>query len=123
MKTLHTALIAAALAVGVTPAALAETTEAPVDAQTYARAGLTPIAHEQPQYPARAEADREEGVCTVEFDIAPSGAVTNTEFKDCSSWHFQREALRVVSALEYPARPGAATIENQEITFRWAGQE
>ncbi len=123
MKTLHTALIAAALAVGVTPAALAETTEAPVVAQAFARAGLVPVAHEQPQYPVRSVAAREEGVCTVEFDIAPSGSVVNPELKDCSSWDFEREALRVVGSLEYPARPGGAAIEDQEITFRWAGQE
>jgi hypothetical protein len=49
--------------------------------------------------------------------------VTNIEPADCTSWNFEREALRVTSALRYPARPGAGTIENQEITFRWAGQE
>jgi TonB family protein len=123
MKTLHSALIAAALAVGVTPAALAESTDAPVDAQAFARGGLTPIAHEQPQYPARSIAEREEGVCTVKFDIAADGKVANPELKNCSSWDFEREALRVVSSLEYPARPGGAVIEDQEITFRWAGQE
>lgn len=123
MNTLHTALIAAAFAVGVTPAALAETPNAPVEAQAFARGGLTPIAHESPRYPTRAVASREEGVCTVQFDIAADGTVANPELKDCSSWDFEREALRVVSALEYPARPGGAVIQDQEITFRWAGQE
>lgn len=123
MNTLHSALIAAALAVGVTPAALADSTSSAADAQAFARGGLTPIAHEQPQYPARSIADREEGVCTVQFDISADGSVVNPELKDCSSWDFEREALRVVSALEYPARPGAAAIEDQQITFRWAGQE
>jgi hypothetical protein len=51
MRTLHSALIAAVLAVGVTPVALAETTDASIDVKAFERAGLTPVAHTTPQYP------------------------------------------------------------------------
>jgi TonB family protein len=122
MKPLHSAFIAAAFAVGVTPVALAQSTT-PIDAQAYSRGGLTPLAYEAPRYPTRSIANREEGACTVRFDIAANGTVTNVEPRSCSSWDFEREAVRVVSALQYPARADGDTIEDQEITFRWAGRE
>jgi TonB family protein len=121
MKLLLAASVAAALAVGVTPAALAEANEI-ADARAFTRAGLTPIVADSPRYPVRAERALEEGVCTVRFDIAADGAVTNAEPLACTSWDFEREALRVVSTLRYPERAGGAAIEAQEITFRWLGQ-
>lgn len=123
MKMLHTALIAATIAVGVTPAAFADSPSQPVDASAYARAGLTPVAAEAPRYPVRSEAALEEGACTVRFDIAADGAVTDAEPVACTSWDFEREALRVVASLRYPERAGGAVIEDQEITFRWLGQD
>lgn len=122
MKMLHTALIAGTIAVGVTPAAFADQAQS-VDTSAYVRAGLRPVAAEAPQYPVRSEAARAEGVCTVRFDIAADGGVTDAEPVACSSWDFEREALRVVASLRYPERAGGAVIENQEITFRWMGEE
>lgn len=121
MKLSCAAIVAAAAAASVTPAAFAENNET-VDASAFTRAGLTPIVAEAPQYPTRSEQAREEGSCTVRFDIAPSGAVQNAEPESCSSWDFEREALRVVDALKYPARDGAAPIRDQHITFRWLGE-
>jgi TonB family protein len=121
MKLRWTASIAVALAAGVTPVAFAEEAQT-VDAAAFARAGLTPIALESPRYPIRAEKLLEEGVCTVRFDIAADGAVENAEPTACTSWNFEREAMRVVSALRYPAREGAQVIRDQEVTFRWLGR-
>jgi outer membrane biosynthesis protein TonB len=121
MKTLRAAIVAAALAVGVTPGALAQSGDA-VDAQTFARAGMTPIAHEAPRYPVHSERALEEGICSVTFDIRADGAVVDAAPRDCTSWDFEREALRVVASLRYPARAGGELIEDQEITFRWLGQ-
>ena len=122
MKTLISASLAVAIAVGVTPAAFADT-EADVSSDAFARAGLAPVAYDTPRYPARSENALEEGVCTVTFDILPSGSVDNAETRDCTSWDFEREAKRVVASLRYPARSDGAVISDQEITFRWVGDE
>ena len=121
MKLLRTAILAAAMTVGVMPAAFAQSTDT-VDASAYARAGLTPVAHATPRYPVRSEAAREEGSCTVVFDIMPSGAVENAETRACTSWDFEREAKRVVAELRYPERADGAVLRDQEITFRWVGE-
>jgi TonB family protein len=121
MKLLLAASAAAALAVGVTPAALAQGDDL-VDARSFARAGLVPIVAESARYPVHAERAREEGVCTVRFDIAADGEIENAEPLACTSWDFEREALRVVASLRYPERANGGVIRDQEITFRWLGQ-
>ena len=121
MKLLLAIPVGLALAVGASSSAFGQAHDI-LEARAFDRADLAPFLVESPRYPSRAGRAHEPGVCTVRFDIAADGGVENPEPLACTSSDFEREAIRVVSALRYPKNAGGPVIRGREITFRWLGE-
>lgn len=126
MKLSWIASAAIACAAGVTPVALAESTETASSAEAAFElsTGVPPVTVADVRYPYEEHRSSSEGECTVVFDVSSAGEPTNLRTEACSSRNFRREARRVASSLRYPADAlPSGGLQDQTFTLRWVGDE
>ncbi|MEZ5936590.1 MAG: TonB family protein [Hyphomonadaceae bacterium] len=115
MKLLHVTLGLAASCVMPIAAAVAEPQTS--DARPYAievSSGVQPVSAEEVRYPSGAAMRRQNGSCSLQFDVTADGDAQDVRVLACSSADFRKEALRATRDFSFDS-----AAQDAVMTIRW----